>query len=57
MSLHIMIISKMLSVIITNNTLLWVTVINFILPSNSKIECKFEFTKYSRGTEYLFTIY
>jgi hypothetical protein len=35
----------------------YVTVINFIFLSNSKFECEYEFTKYSRVTEYLFTIY
>jgi hypothetical protein len=33
-----------------------VTAINFILPSNLKFECEFEFTKYLRGTEYVFCI-
>ncbi len=34
-----------------------VTAINFILSLNLKFECEFEFTKYLRGTKFLFTIY
>ncbi len=34
----------------------YVTAIIFILLLNSKFECKSEYTKYLRGTEYLFTI-
>ncbi len=34
-----------------------VTAINFILLSNSKFKCEFKFTKYLRGTKYLFAIY
>jgi hypothetical protein len=34
-----------------------VTAINFILSLNLKFECEFEFTKYLRGTEFLFAIY
>ncbi len=33
------------------------TAINFILTMNLKFECKFEFTKNLRRTEYLFAIY
>ncbi len=35
----------------------YITAINFILPSNLKFKCEFEFTKYMRGTKYLFIIY
>ncbi len=34
-----------------------VTSINFIFPLNWNFECEFEFSKYLRGTEYLFVIY
>ncbi len=34
-----------------------VTAINFILPLNLKFKCEFKFTKYLRGTKYLFAIY
>jgi hypothetical protein len=35
----------------------FVTVINFILPSNSNTECEFQFSKDSKMIEYLFAIY
>jgi len=34
-----------------------VTAIIFILPSNSNIECEFEYTKNLNRTKYLFAIY
>jgi hypothetical protein len=30
---------------------------NFILPSNLKFECEFEFSKHLKRTKYLFAIY
>jgi hypothetical protein len=43
--------------VVKNNCFKKLTAINFILPSSSKIECEFEFTKYSRGAKLLFTIH